>query len=111
MRHEAENEEPEDTKPVDLSRGVIGMRPATLFKVAWSVVGTVVFATVTVTAQLYAIHSQIEEVSRDLRARTSDRWTLSMEREEQSKLQRLNPMFVPADVDEIWNRVKPWEPR
>lgn len=110
MRHEPE-EEPEDAKPVDLSRGVIGMRPGTLFRVAWAVAGTVITATVAVTAQLYAIHAQIEEVSRDLKARTSDRWTLSMEREEMSKLQRGNPSFAPVDVDEIWNRIRPWEPQ
>ncbi len=110
MRHDDENEEEvEQTKPVDLSRGVIGMRPATLFRIAWAVVGTVVTATVAVTAQLYAIHAQIEDVSRDLKTRTSDRWTLSMEREEMNRIQRANPMWIPVDVDEIWQRVRPYE--
>jgi len=108
MRHEPE-EEPEDAKPVDLSRGVIGMRPATLFKVAWAVVGAVITATVAVTAQLYAIHTQIENVAADLRVRTSDRWTLSMQRETMNRFNRDNPMLKTPDVDDIYNRIRPWE--
>lgn len=99
----------EEAKPVDLSRGLVSMKPETLVRMAWGGAVAIVAATLTVTAQLYAIHAQIEDVSRRVDGRTADRWTLSMEREEMNKLNRDNPMMKTPDVDEIWNRIRPWD--
>ena len=53
------------------------------------------------------VNARVDELSRKLDGRTYDRWTLSMEREEMSKMQQKNPMWIAVDVAEIWSRIKP----
>lgn len=108
-RRDDDEDDLETTRAVDLSRGLVSMRPETIFKALWTMGGIVIAATVGVTAQLYAIHSEIAEVSRKVDGRTSDRWTLSMEREMINNLQRDNPTIKMPDPDAIHARITPWE--
>jgi len=114
-------------EPVNLSRGMVNIRPETIMRLLWGGAGialtgliAMVSATVSVTNQLNqvkqsiadattSVNAKTDELARKIDNRTSDRWTLSMEREEMNRLQRANPMFIPADVDEIWNRIRPWD--
>lgn len=117
----------EESHPVNLSSGLVSFKPETIMRLLWTGAGVaftgliaMITATVSVTNQLNsvkesitlatsAVNSKTEDLARKLDARTADRWTLSMEREEMNRLQRSNPMFIPADVDEIWNRIRPWD--
>lgn len=120
-------DEYEEAKPVNLSSGMVSIKPETIVRLLWTGTGVaftgiiaLVSATVSVTNQISSVkdsialatgnvNSKTEELARKLDARTADRWTLSMEREEINRLQRSNPAFVPVDVDEIWNRIRPWD--
>jgi len=107
MRHN--EHEDEDMEPVDLSRGTFAMRPETIVRSLWIICGIMVTGTVAVMSQLYALRGSIEDLNRKIDARTSDRWTLSMEREELNQLQRDNPMFHSPDADAIWAKIRPWD--
>ncbi len=127
MSHRDEDDDYEQAEPVNLSRGMVNIRPETIMRLLWGGAGialtgliAMVSATVSVTNQLNqvkqsisdattSVNAKTDELARKIDNRTSDRWTLSMEREEMNKLQRTNPMFVTPDVDEIWNRIRPWD--
>lgn len=121
------SDEYEEAKPVNLSKGMVSVKPETLVRLLWTGAGVafsglvaMVSATVYITNQINEVkqsinqattnvNSKTDDLARRIDSRTSDRWTLSMEREEMNRLQRVNPSFVPADVDEIWNRIRPWD--
>lgn len=109
MTRHRDDDEDDDTRPVDLSRGTFAMRPEGIVRSLWIICGIMVTGTVGVMSQLYGVRSDIDALNRKIDTRTADRWTLTMEREEMNRLSRDNPMWKPVDVDEIWMRVKPWE--
>src|SRR5580765_2512424 len=104
------HDEYEEGKPVNLSSGMVSFKPETIMRLLWTGAGValtgliaMVSATVSVTNQLNdvkvridkatdSVNSKTDDLARKLDNRTSDRWTLSMEREEMNRLQRANPM-------------------
>ena len=104
-----------DNEPVfNLSRGLVSLDPGMLVRMLWAVI--ILGATATVTAAKFAwdannelrdMQQSIAEVGRMVESRTTDRWTLSMQRKWSDDLGRTNPMIAVPDSDAIQAKLHP----
>lgn len=117
-RHSEDEDDLDGPKPINLSRGLVAMKPETIIRLGWGLVVVGATAAAAVITQLNGIHNDVtkteqtlrEEIatcSRKIESRTNDRWTLSMQREWRYGILQSNPTIKAPDPDEIAHRILP----